>query len=451
LTLGTAPVLMPSPRIPTTGRVLAVSNWPGSDRPLAQPVIGGLSHTLLAGPTGVGKSEVIAALAVQDLKAGRGVFLLDGKGDTAESVLSHIPDGRLGEVIALDPGREGPVAGLQLFAGNTDPQLTADLVLGIFADLFRDSWGPFSARWLRAGLLLLAHDRAATLSDFPFVFSNDAYRRRLVERLEDPLARETWRAFEAMGPAERAHQLAAPLQKVEEVIGRKVIRGVVGQSDPGLDMRDVLARSKVVIVSLSPARIGSVAARLIGALAVFKFFEAVQARAAISPEARRPLFAYIDEPSVLGDVPVPIDDLYALARGLGVGLLLGAQSLAQIPAELRAAVLTNAATLIAFRQNNADAKLLAPELPGVDPEGLQNLGRFEAIMRIGLGPGDVAMPVSGRTLPLPPPTSDPEAVRRASAARYGADPAEVDAALLARHGKAQDGPEKPVGRLKRDQ
>ncbi|HEY2142375.1 MAG TPA: hypothetical protein VGG98_09995 [Solirubrobacteraceae bacterium] len=451
LTLGTAPALMPSPRIPHTGLVLAVSTWPGLDRPLAQPVIGGLSHTLIAGPTGTGKSSLIGNLNVQVLQAGRGCLLIDGKGDLAQDVLARIPEGRTDDVIVLDPGAGGPLPGLRLFGQGADPELTADLVLGIFADLFRDSWGPLSSRWLRAGLLLLAHDSGATLADLPFVFSDAAFRDRLVARLTDPLARETWRVFATMGEAERAHQLAAPLQKTEELVGRRVIRSVLGQVNAKLDMHDVLRQGKVVIVALSPGKIGSPSARLLGALVVFKFFEAVQARAAVAPERRTPFFAYIDEPAVLGDIPVPLDDLYALARGLGVGVTLGTQSLTQLPSDLRAAVTTNAATAVAFAQNSAaDAKLLASELSGVDAEGLQNLGRFECVMRIGLGPGDIAPPVTGRTLPLPPASSDPEAVRRASAARYGADPALVDAALRERHQTHESKLETPVGRLRRD-
>jgi hypothetical protein len=50
---------------------------------------------------------------------------------------------------------------------------------------------------------------------------------------------------------------------------------------------------------------------------------------------------------------------------------------------------------------------------------------------------------------LPPssPVSDPEAVRRASAARYGSDPATVDAELRARHEKLE--PDIPVGQIRR--
>ncbi len=452
LSLGTAPVLMPSQRIPTTGRVLATSTWPGSDRVLAQPVIGGLSHSLYAGPSGVGKSALILNLTAQEIAAGRGVLVVDGKGDLAADALGVIPKHRRRDVIALDLGWDGPVPGLRLF-GRGSAELTADLILAVLRDLYSDSWGPMSQRWLRAGLVLLGGDPAATLADFPFVFSHDGYRRRLVAKLTDPLAQQTWSAFETMmSPQERAHQLAAPLGKIDEIIGRSSVRAVLAQSgrDAKLDMREVLRTGKIVIVSLSPGQIGVPAARLLGALTIHELFGAVQARAALTPEHRTPFSVFVDEPKVLGDISrnVPLDNLYELARGMGVGLTLSVQSLTQLPAELRAAATTNASTVIAFRQSAADSRILSAELPGTTSEGLQNLGKHEVIMRIGLGPGEVTAPVSGRTFPPPTAISDPETVRRASAERYGADPAEIDAALAERH-KIGGADERPVGRSRR--
>jgi hypothetical protein len=199
-------------------------------------------------------------------------------------------------------------------------------------------------------------------------------------------------------------------------------------------MREVLSRGQVVVVSLSPGLIGSPASRLLAALIINELFQSVQARSQVPADKRRPFYVYVDEPKVFTDIPVPLDSLFELARGLGVGLTLAAQSLTQLPTDLAQAALTNASTLVAFRQNHDDARLLARELPDVSPEELQALGRFEVAARIGLGPGDVSQPVTGRTVPLAEPFSDPEAVRRESAARYGSDPAEVDAALLERHG-----------------
>jgi hypothetical protein len=257
-----------------------------------------------------------------------------------------------------------------------------------------------------------------------------------------------------MRPQERANQLGSPLTKVSEVIGRRVVRAVLAQPQPQLDMRDVLATGKIVVVSLSAGRIGVPASRLLGALVIHELFQAVQARTALAPASRRSFFAYVDEPKALADIPVPLDSMFELARGLGVGLTLGAQSLTQLPKAVQQAALTNAATIIAFKQAADDAGLLARELLELNAEELQGLGRFEVAARLGLGPGDTAPVATGVTLPLSKPASDPRAIRRDSAKRYGAPLAAVDEALSRRHGlggRTTPGanPDGPVGRVRR--
>jgi len=415
------------------------------ERPVAQPVLGALSHTLIAGPTGVGKSTLLANLVVGDLAAGRGVLLIDGKGDTAEAVLARVPAERHSDVVVLDCAAAGPQPGFKPF-GAGDPELAADVLLGVLSDLFRDSWGPLSERYLRAGLVAVAHDPAGTLADVPFVFSDPSYRRELVGRLGDPLSRATFAAFEAMSAGERAHQLAAPLNKLGTLLSRPVVRTVLGQVHPRLDFRRVLHEKQVVVVSLAPARVGAPAARLIGALTVFSLFQAAQGRSALSEAARRPFFVYVDEPRALGDLPMPLDALLEQARGLGVGVTLAPQSMGQLPKAVRDAALTNAATRVVFRQHAEDARLLAADLPGVTAEELGDLAAFEAVARVGLGPGDVAPLVSIRTAPLGRAVSDPRSLLAASAKRYGVSLQEVDEALTARH---RAGSSAPVGRRRR--
>jgi len=447
VTLGTAPLLMPSGRIPSTGRVLGVSNWPGRVRPLAQPVIGGASHTLVASPTGGGKTALLASLAVQDLEAGRGCLIVDGKGgELADAVLARLPERRTSDVIVLDPASSLPQPGLRLFGRGSDTETTAELVLSIFASNFEDSWGVLSARWLGYGLRLLACDRQATLADLPFVFAPDgAYRRRLLARTDDPYLRAAFAALDGMSAQERMHQLSAATVKLEEFVGRRAVRSVLGQAEPKLDLHDVLRRGKVVVVSVAPERIGA-SARLIAALVLYKLFEAVMARLALPESQRRPFFIYVDEPTALAAMPVPLDSLFERSRSANVGVTLAAQSLMQLPAGLRAAATSNARSWVVFAQNSADARVLAPEL-GLRSEELQHLGAFEAVFKIALGPGDVAAPATGRTYPPSPATSDPEAIRRAAAERYGTDAATVEAALRERHRQSDSGA--PVGRVRR--
>jgi hypothetical protein len=448
LNLGAAPLRLPFGSIPTRGRRLARSNWPGLRRELCLSPAGALSHVLAAGPTGSGKSALLLRGIVDELAAGHGLLVLDGRGDLAEDVLARIPPRRQDEVIVLDPGAGGPLPGLSLLGRGGDPELLADVVLGVFADLFADSWGPRSALFLHLGLVTLAHDPTATLADFPRLFGDDAYRRALVGRLADPLLVGTWAGFEAMGAPERAHVLAAPLNKIMSLVGRRSLRAILAQADPAIDLASVMARGQVLIVNLATGVIGAPAARLLGALVVHALYVATQARARVPVSRRRPFFGFIDEPQVLSHLPVPLDTLLQQARGLGVGLSIGVQSVEQLSREVRQAVLTNAATIAAFRQNADDARLLARELDGVAPEELQALAQFEVVARLGLGDGAVSPPATGVTFPPPEPTSEPAELRRRSAGRYGVDPAAVDAALFARQQRIAD--DAPIGRLRRE-
>jgi hypothetical protein len=120
--------------------------------------------------------------------------------------------------------------------------------------------------------------------------------------------------------------------------------------------------------------------------------------------------------------------------------------MSQLPKTVREAALTNTATRIVFAQHADDALLLARDLPNVTAEQLGDLAAFEVVARIGLGPGDVAPPVSLKTAPLGPVLSDPAGLCEASASRYGVSLDDVDTALMGRH---QSSDAVPVGRRRR--
>jgi hypothetical protein len=402
LAYGTAPRLMPSAHIPSRGRgrVFGLSDWPGVDaRPLVQPTPGAATHSLILGPTGVGKSTLVTGLALQQAQAGEGLVFLDLKGDAADELLSQLAVARHDDVIVLDPSAGLPVPGLKTF-GHGDPELAADLLLGTFRGLFASTFGVFSAQYLRLGLLTLAGDPAATLGDLEPLFTNAAFRRRIVGGVTDRRLRASWAAFDDLSAAQQAERLASPLRKIGALLGRSVIRGVVAQQQPRFDLGDVLRRGRLVVVSLSPGRLGSEATRLLAALLLWELYAAVLARQTLATDARRPIGLYIDEPKLLASIPVPLDSMFELFRGMNVGITMTGQAITQLPKTVQAAALTNASTLVVFRQNaRVDAELLARQLPGVSAEQLLHVDKFSAVMRLGLGDGEVAPPVTGTTCP----------------------------------------------------
>ena len=56
-------------------------------------------HMYLIGKTGMGKSTVLENMIVEDIRAGRGVAVVDPHGDLAEKVIKYIPKERIQDVI----------------------------------------------------------------------------------------------------------------------------------------------------------------------------------------------------------------------------------------------------------------------------------------------------------------------------------------------------------------
>ena len=118
-----ARLLPPSAAVRREGRVLARASFPGRERPVAISADDARRHVHLLGGTGTGKSTVALNLAVADMRAGRGVVLIEPKGDLIAGLLERVPADRLEDVVLIDPtdtdrpvglnplARDGPLAG----------------------------------------------------------------------------------------------------------------------------------------------------------------------------------------------------------------------------------------------------------------------------------------------------------------------------------------------------
>jgi hypothetical protein len=452
LTYARSPQRLPDEAIAQRGgRCWGTSTWPGmADRALHQPVVGSLSHALILGPTGSGKSSLLAGLLLDDIAAGRGALLLDMKGDTALDVLERIPTTRQGDVVVLDPADSRPLPGLKSLHGGS-PELSADLWVGLFRNLFADSWGVRSERYLRLGVQTLALDASSVITELPRVFSDPSFRQQLLSSAGDPLLASSWASFEALSAAQQAEHLAAPLGKVQDVIGRRVVRSVLGQLRPKTTIAGAIERGQIVIVRLSPGQLGGPTAQLLGGLSVYEIYQAVMRRQALAQDRRRPYGIYIDEPAVMRLSSVPLDSLYELARGLHVGITTATQSVHQLPPSVGQAVVTNAATIASFRTGHRDAVLMARELPMIDADSLQHLGQYEIALRLGLAHGRVSTTATARTRALPLATTDPEQLRDQAAEHWGVAAEDTEAALHARwQTTARGEPDAaPLGRRRR--
>lgn len=433
LELGAARLLPPPAKLARRGRIVGRATFPGASRTVALTVEDSLRHLHVIGPTGVGKSTLMAGLILGDIAAGRAVVAIDPKGDLIAEVLERIPPARARDVIVFDPADAARPVGFNLLAGITDaPELITDHVVGIFHRLYSAFWGPRTDDILRAAVLTLSQEPGMTLAEVPVLLTDAGFRRRLLGRLDDHVLESFWGWFESLSDAERAQAVGPVLNKLRAFLMRKRVRNVIGQAESTISLERVIGERKILLVSLAKGVLGEDAASLLGAALIARLWQTVQARAALPASQRHPVFCHIDEFQDYLDLPTPLGDVLAQARGYGLGLTLAHQHLGQLPKPVRDAVINNARSKVVFQTSHADARVLARELgPILEPDDLQALGAFEAYLAAAAG-RSVLPPVSIRTLPLGPGNGGASAIRAASRQRYGRNAADVDAEIRAR-------------------
>jgi uncharacterized protein DUF87/type IV secretion system coupling TraD/TrwB family protein len=463
--LGTARQLPPPAGMPRSGVQLAVSNYPGMHRPLRLSDTDRLRHLHVVGPTGTGKSTLLANLIIQDIVAGHGVMVIDPKGDLCTDVLARIPESRTDKVRVLNPAVTSRPIGFNILAAASDDasrELITDHVIHIWHELYREFWGPRSEDILRGAILTLINTRAAdgsafTLVDVPELLTDAAFRRFVIEQPTVPAGvRSFWAWYQGLKDTERLRVAGPILNKLRTVTLRSPIRLMLGQSQ-GIDLPHAIRERHVLLVPLSKGTLGGETAGLIGTLLLATLWQAVLGRVAIPQAARKPFFVYIDEAQDVLRLPVDIADMLAQARGLGVSFTLAHQHLGQLDnRQVKSALLGTVRTQIVMQCQRSDAVELAKAYePRLTAEDLQNLDAYEIALRPCVH-GRTLPPVTGRTLPLAEPVRDATVLAQASRTLYGTDRASVEAAIRARTQprteQAQPGqprPPQPFGRRRK--
>ena len=414
-------------------RVVGASAVPGETGLVRLPIADAVYHTHLLGPTGVGKSTVLLSLALADAAEGRGLLLLDPKGDLATDFVARLPQERAADVVVLDPTNPCPV-GFNPLAG--PPELavvTAEAVLGVLAELFRDSWGIRTADVLSAALLTLARIPQATLVWLVPLLTNPAFRRRVLALAPpDPLGTDVfWQGYEAKPVRTQAVEVAPVLNKLRQLMLRPGLRAMLGQAQPRFGLADLLERRRIVVVNLNQGLLGAGAARLLGTLLISQLWQHLLARQAEPPQRRQIVSVYIDEvQAFLAGLPGSLADALAQARSLGAAFHLAHQYRGQLSAEMMQAVETNTRSKVYFALSATDAAAaarLAPELEAADFQLLAQYQAYATVMHHGRRSGWFSL----ATRPASPAVRDPALLYAASHARYGIPAKQTEAELIA--------------------
>lgn len=375
------------------------TNFRGERRLFGIPRSDRLFHIYLIGKTGTGKSTLLETFMQSDQRSRDGFALIDPHGDLVDSVLASIPENRRDDVIYFDvPNREATLSFNPL--GNIPPEkraLTASGVLEVFKKLWADSWGPRLEYTLRNALLGLLDLDSPTLGDVLRILTDDAFRRSVGQRSQNPQVKAFWlREYPGYPDRLRAEAIAPIQNKVGAFLANPTLHRILTEPDESLDLRHVMDSGKILLVNLAKGKIGEDTANLLGALLVSAIGNAAFSRAEMPEQERHHFWVYLDE--FQNFTTLSLANMLSELRKYRVGLVLAHQYLAQVDLPIRDAILGNVGTIISFRVGLHDAEVLAKEFyPDVSPGDLVYVPNHEIYLKLMAG-GVQSPPFSAETL-----------------------------------------------------
>lgn len=389
-------------------------------------------HMYVIGKTGMGKSTLLENMAIQDIQNGEGMAFIDPHGSAVEKLLDFIPEHRIQDVVYFAPfDLEHPMAfNIMEDVGYDKRHLVTSGLMATFKKIWEDAWSARMEYILTNTLLALLEYPDATLLGVNRMYTDKAYRTKVVDNVKDPVVKDFW-TKEFAGYTDRFTQEATPAiqNKIGQFTSNPLIRNIIGQPHSSFDVRDLMDRRKILLINLSKGLVGDVNMRLLGSMLTTRIFLGAMSRANLAPEQLKKspkFYLYVDEfQNFANDT---FAEILSEARKYNLNLIIAHQYVEQMEEEVRAAVFGNVGTTVAFRVGPFDAELLETVFsPEFLKEDLVNLGFAQVYMTLMID-GIGSRPFSAVTIPPieQPSRSFKKEVIDASRAQFGAARAGVE-------------------------
>ena len=373
-----------------------------------------LQHTYIIGQTGTGKTTLLKAMIVSDMRAGKGLAVLDPHGDLHHELLALVPPDRRNDVVVVDPTDSVCPVGLNLLecASEEERHFVVREMRAILQTLLRGQFGATASEW--TGPLFFQHmqmnmllamsrpDDPGTLLEFYEIFRQEDYWKRwLPLQWDDPmLKRWVEKSLPGVNYSARANGQMSMGEylstKFEDFLFDPKLRLIFGQKRSTFDLRQIIDEGKILLVNLAKGELAEPNSRFLGMLLLAKIQAAAMSRVELAAAQRRPFYLYVDEFQALATESFVT--LLSEARKFGLGLVLANQFLAQIHDErINQSIVGNVGTSVCFRVGREDAELLERQFaPSFDAQDLANLPNWEACIKTKVR-GQIVAPFSLRT------------------------------------------------------
>ena len=386
-------------------------------------------HVYMVGKTGMGKSNLLENMAIQDIQMGHGIAFIDPHGEAAEKILDYIPTWRVNDVIYFNPGDVNyPTAFNVMEITNPEHRnLIAAGLMAVFKKIWPDVWSARMEYILNNTILALLEYPNSTLLGINRMFSDPDFRTKVIEKITDPVIKSFWvNEYSRYNERYEQESTAAIQNKIGQFIANPLMRNIIGQVKSSIDIRKMMDEKKILIVNISKGMVGEDNSRLFGAMIITKLQLAAMSRQDIPEEQRTDFYCYVDEfQNFATDSFV---NILSEARKYRLSLILANQYLGQLEemsangksTRVKDAVFGNVGTIIVFRVGAEDGEFLEPEFsPDILIEDFVNLGKYHIYLKLMID-GIASAPFSATTLPPidKPPGSEKQKIIIASRQRY---------------------------------
>ncbi|ASR36595.1 hypothetical protein BAY61_18095 [Prauserella marina] len=403
----------------------------GPARRVVLPVVDARHHLHIAGTTGKGKSTELLHLALADIEAGRGIAVIEPRGDLIRDLLDRMPHDAGQRLVLIDPDEEiAPAALNVLDPAGLGGETVAEHLVSTLHRLYSSWWGPRVEDTLRAATYTLTGRPGSTLADIPLLLTNSRFRTEATRRIrrEDPTGIGAfWNAYDKLTPSAAAQQAGPVLSKLRAVTVRRFVADLYGTATSSFDPADVLDGG-ILLARLPKGELGEDSARLVGSLLVASLWQAAIGRSHQPEHTRADATILIDEAQNFLNLPTPLGDALAESRGYHVGWVLAHQHLDQLTPSLARALDANARNKLFFGVSPDDARHLAAHIgPHLNAGDLTRLARYQAACRLSVDNRDTTG-FTLRTIAPPPVINGRGDELRAAARAHGIDRATRDRA-----------------------
>jgi len=309
----------------------------------------------------MGKSHLLMNMALDDIRKGHGICVLDPHSDTVTAILKKIPVHRKKDVVYFDATNLNALPAFNPIHDIPEQQrqLVASEIVATFKKLFLEAWGSRLEYILRFAVLTLLAYPGATLLDINALLLDKEFRSKVLEQVQDKFILAFWeREYNAYSASVQASTVLPILNKIGVLIASDTLRGIFGQRQ-SISIEQCMNEKKIILCNLSKGVIGEDVSTVLGSFLITIIQATAMRRAVLPVNKRTPFYLYIDEAHSF--ISTTFATMLSQVRKFGVGLFLTHQYLDQLELDTKSAVLGNVGTIICFRLGLPDAKTLERE------------------------------------------------------------------------------------------